>query len=139
MLVGGIVVGDGVDQLSRGHGALDRVEEADELLVPVLRHAAAQYGAVPDIERGEQGGDVVALVIMGHGAAFAGFEWEPGLGAIERLDLRLLVDGQHHGVHRRIHVEADDVRVCRKVCVWGGTMLLKEPSHAATQTACHPG
>jgi hypothetical protein len=30
-------------------------------------------------------------------------------------------------------------RIYREFCVWGGTMLLKEPSHAATQTACHPG
>ena len=29
--------------------------------------------------------------------------------------------------------------VYRKFCVWGLTMLLKEPSYAATQTACHPG
>jgi hypothetical protein len=29
--------------------------------------------------------------------------------------------------------------IYREFCVWGGTMLLKEPSHAATQTACHPG
>jgi hypothetical protein len=30
-------------------------------------------------------------------------------------------------------------RIYREFCVWGGTMLLKEPSHAAPQTACHPG
>jgi Winged helix-turn helix len=30
-------------------------------------------------------------------------------------------------------------RIYREFRVWGGTMLLKEPSHAATQTACHPG
>jgi hypothetical protein len=29
--------------------------------------------------------------------------------------------------------------IYREFRVWGGTMLLKEPSHAATQTACHPG
>jgi hypothetical protein len=33
MLVGGIVVEDGVDHLARRHLALDRVQEADELLV----------------------------------------------------------------------------------------------------------
>jgi hypothetical protein len=32
-----------------------------------------------------------------------------------------------------------DARIYREFCVWGGTMLLKEPSHAATQTTCHPG
>jgi transposase len=28
---------------------------------------------------------------------------------------------------------------CRKFRVWGRTMLLKEPSYAATQDACDPG
>ena len=36
-------------------------------------------------------------------------------------------------------VETDFPGIYREFCVWGGTMLLKEPSHAATQTACHPG
>jgi hypothetical protein len=27
----------------------------------------------------------------------------------------------------------------RNFRVWGRTMLLKEPSYAATQTTCHPG
>jgi hypothetical protein len=45
-----------LDQLASRDSALDGVEETDELLLPVLGHAAAQHGAVPDIERGEQGG-----------------------------------------------------------------------------------
>jgi len=36
-------------------------------------------------------------------------ERQAGLGTVERLDLALLVDGQHDGVGRRIDVEADDV------------------------------
>ena len=35
VLVGGVVVEDDVDHLAGRHRALDRVEEADELLVPV--------------------------------------------------------------------------------------------------------
>jgi hypothetical protein len=31
------------------------------------------------------------------------------------------------------------MRDCRNFRVWGRTMLLKEPSYAATQTACDPG
>ena len=41
LLVGAIVVEDHVDHLAGRHGALDRVEEADELLMPVALHAAA--------------------------------------------------------------------------------------------------
>ncbi len=32
-----------------------------------------------------------------------------GMGAVERLDLALLVDRQHDGVGRRVHGEADTV------------------------------
>ncbi len=52
-----------------------------------LLHAAADHGAVEDVEGGEQGGGAVALVVVGHGAAFAGLHRQAGLGAVERLDL----------------------------------------------------
>lgn len=39
----------------------------------------------------------------------AGRELEPGIGAIQRLDRGLLIDAEHHGMLRRLEVEADDV------------------------------
>ena len=96
-------------ELAGGDLALDGVEEADELLMGVLLHAATEHHAVEDVEGGEQGGRAVALVIVGHGSALAGFERQARLGAVEGLDLGLLVDGQHDGVGWRVHVEADDV------------------------------
>ena len=66
VLVGGVVVEDGVDQLAGRHGALDGVEEADELLVPVPRHALADDAAVDHVQRREQGRRAVAdVVVMG--------------------------------------------------------------------------
>src|SRR5216684_4616716 len=109
MLVGGVVVGDGMDDFAGPDSALDGVEELDELLVGVARHAAADHGAVEDVEGGEQGGGAVALVVVGHGAAFAGLHGQAGLGAVERLDLRFLVDRDDDGVDRRVPVEADDI------------------------------
>ena len=53
MLVSGIVIGNGVDQLAGWHGGLDGVEEADELLMPVTLHAAAHHRAVQHVEGGE--------------------------------------------------------------------------------------
>ena len=105
----GVVVEDGVDRRARRHPAFDGVEEADELLMAVLEHAAPDDGAVEDVEGGEQGGNAVALGIVGHGAAFAGLEREARLGAIEGLDLALFVHREHHGVGRRVHVQADNV------------------------------
>ena len=43
MLVGGVVVDDRMDQLAGRHLALDGIEEADELLVPVSLHAATDH------------------------------------------------------------------------------------------------
>ena len=75
----------------------------------MLGHAAAEHRAVANIEGGEHGGDAVAFVIVGHGPAFARLERQPRLDAVERLDLPFFVYGQHHGLHRGIDVEPDDV------------------------------
>ena len=96
VLVRGVVVEDRVDHLAGRHRALDGVEELDELLMPVVRHAAADDLAVEHVEGGEQRRRAVALVIVGHRAALAGLQRQAGLGAVERLDLALLVDRQHH-------------------------------------------
>ena len=78
MFVRGVVVGNGVDQLACGHGALDSVEEADELLMAMLGHATAEHRAIANIEGGGQGCHTVALIIVGHCAAFARLERQPG-------------------------------------------------------------
>lgn len=41
VLVSGVIVEDGMDHLSGGHGSLDGSDEADELLMAVSGHAAA--------------------------------------------------------------------------------------------------
>jgi hypothetical protein len=75
VLVGSVVVQNDVDDLARWDLALHGVEEFDELLMTVALHAAAEHGSV---ERGEQRGGSVALVIVGHGRAFPGFNGRPG-------------------------------------------------------------
>lgn len=61
MLVGGVVVDDGVDHLADRHDALDGVEELDELLVGVLGQAAPHHGAIQGVQRGKQRGGSVRL------------------------------------------------------------------------------
>ena len=109
LFVGGVVVDDGVDDFADRYGALDGVEEADELLMAMPAHAAPNHGPVENVERGEQRRRSVALVIVGHRPAFAGLDRQARLGAVERLDLALLVDGDDDGVLGRVHVKADDV------------------------------
>ena len=50
-------------------------------------HALADHRAVEHVERGEQGGGAVALIVVGHGAGAALLHRQAGLRAVERLDL----------------------------------------------------
>ena len=61
LLVGAVVVEHDVDQLAGGHGALEGIEEADELLMAMARHALPDDRAVEHVERREQRGRAVAL------------------------------------------------------------------------------
>ncbi len=77
--------------------------------MPVPLHAAANPRAVQYVERRKQRRRAMPYIVVGHGGAAAGFERQTQLRAIERLDLALLVDGQHHGLSRRREIEAHHV------------------------------
>jgi hypothetical protein len=109
VLVGGVIVDDGMDDLSGRDLDLDGVQEADELLMPVALHATADDRSVQDVERGEQGGRAVPLIVVGHGSGPALLHRQTRLGAVQGLDLGLLVHRQDNGVGRRIDIEPDDV------------------------------
>jgi len=109
MFVGGVVVHDGVDGLAGGNLALHRIEKADELLMAMTLHIAAHHGSVEDVHGRKQRCRSVPLVIVDHRSGAALLRRQPGLGSVEDLDLALFVDGQNHGVRRRIDVEADHI------------------------------
>src|SRR4051794_26915569 len=92
VLVAGVVVEHDVDDLTSRDVAFEAVEEPQELLVPVALHALAGHRAVQDIERGEQGGGAVADVVVGERAGPTPLHRQSRLGAIQRLNLALLVD-----------------------------------------------
>ena len=106
MLVGGIVVEDDVDGLLRRNSFLNGVEEADELLVTMALHAPADHLAFQHVEGGEQRSGAVTLIVMGHGAGAALLHRKARLGAVQRLDLALFIDGKNYGVGRRVDIEA---------------------------------
>ena len=64
MLVGGVVVDNGMDQLAGRHLRLDGVEEADELLMAMALHVAADDRAVEHVERGEQRRGAIPFVVV---------------------------------------------------------------------------
>jgi len=105
-----------------GHMLFDGVEEAAEFLRPVARHAFADDGSGLYVEGGKQRGRPVPLVVMGVPFDLPGSHREQRLGAIQRLDLRFLIDAEHQRVVWRVEIEADDVahlvneeRICRQL------------------------
>ena len=75
----------------------------------VALHAAADDLAFQHVERGEQAGGAMPLIVVGHRPAAALLHRQAGLGAVERLDLRFLIDRQHQAVGRRIEIQPDHV------------------------------
>ena len=61
----GVVVDDAVDVELAGHGVVNVAQEAQELLMSVPRLAAGDDFAAKHVERGEQGGRPMALVVVG--------------------------------------------------------------------------
>ena len=114
VFVGGIVVDDGMDHFSRRNLRLDRIEEADELLMAVTLHVAADDSAVEDVESREQRGGAVAFVVVRHRPSAARLHRQPRLGAVERLDLALLIDRQNDRMGGRIDVETNNVLELRR-------------------------
>src|SRR5437588_10819284 len=88
MCVRAVIVENHVHDLADWDLGLDGIQELDELLMPVTLHAASDHLAVEHVERGEQRGGAVPLVIMGHRPQASGFVGNAGLG---RSGGRLLV------------------------------------------------
>src|SRR5258708_25865697 len=95
--------------------------------MPVALHAAADDLAFEYVESGEEGGGAIADIVVRHGAVAPLLDRQPRLCAIEGLDLALLIDREHHGMGRRIDIEAADLpELVGKGLVVGQL----EPAHA---------
>ena len=66
---------------------LDRIEEADELLVAMALHVAADDSAIEGVKGCEQRGGAVTFVVVRHRSGAARLHRQPRLGPVERLDL----------------------------------------------------
>ena len=119
-LMGCIVVDDQM-QVEIGRGLMiDQFEKAQELSMPMARQASSNDCAIQHIQRREQGGGAVSLVVVGHGAGAPLLHGQAGLGAVEGLDLALFVNAENQRLVRRTEIEPDyvlyfggEVRVAR--------------------------
>src|SRR6476620_3935066 len=87
-----------------------------------------------------RGRGAMALVVVRHGAEPALLQRQARLGAIESLDLALLVERKHDGVGRRIDIEpdhvaqfVDEVRIVRELelPIDNGAAEARAPSRCA--------
>lgn len=109
MLVGSIIVHDQMQTQFGRRLAVDPLEEPDEFLVPVPRHAVADHFPIEHAQGCEQGGRAIALVVVRHCPTPAFLQRKARLGAIEGLDLAFLVDAQDQGLVRGIEVEPNHI------------------------------
>ena len=99
--MGSIVIHDGMDRFTGRDGAFDFVEEADEFLMSVALHILPQDCSVEHIKGGKQCRRPVAFIVVGHRGRALFLYRQAGLGAVEGLDLTLLIDREHYGMGRR--------------------------------------
>ncbi len=136
MLMGGVVIGDGVDDLASRNGSLDGVEELDELLMGMFGHTAPDDGTIEDVQCGEEGCGAMSFIVVGHCSAFSRLERQAGLRSVERLDLAFFVNGDNNRMRGRVHIKTDDVLDLRSEGRIVG--LLEGPQTMRLETAGPP-
>lgn len=67
--------------------------------MPVARHVASDDGAIQHIQSGNERSGAVAFVVVRHGPKPALLQRQAGFGAVERLDLALLINRENYGKH----------------------------------------
>jgi len=92
-----------------GHGGVDQVEEAAELLGTLPGRHFRDHLAGSDVERGVEVGGAVAEVVVRLPRRHPRQQRQHRRRTVERLDLRLLVDAEHRRRLGRVEVERDDV------------------------------
>ena len=108
-LWGGVVVENHVDVEFGSHAALDLAEEPQKLLMPVARQALVDDLPGGYVEGSKECRRAVTFVVMGHGSSAPLLEGKTWLGAVEGLDLALLVESEDNGPLRGIDVETHHV------------------------------
>src|SRR5438270_12167986 len=79
MLMRSVIVEDHMNDPADRDLGLDRVQKADEFLVPVTLHAAPNDLTVEHVEGGEQGCGAVSFIVIRHRAGAASLQRQSGL------------------------------------------------------------
>jgi len=76
---------------------VDQLQETNELLMAMPRHAIANDGAIEHVQCSEQSRRAIAFVVVRLAGRNSRPEWQERLSAVEGLDLTFLVDAEHQG------------------------------------------
>ena len=109
MRMGAVIIQDQMESQLGRRFSIQFAQETEKFLVPMPRHAFAQHGSLQDVQGRKRGRGIVALVVMRQRAASPLLHRQAGLGAVQGLDLTLLVHAQHQSPVGRIQVQAHDV------------------------------
>ncbi len=88
---------------------IDLPKESQELDVAIAREAMAADLAGGHVQGGKKSRGAMPHVIVGPGAAATWLEGQPRLRTIQCLNLAFLVDAKHHGILRRIEINAHHI------------------------------
>jgi len=110
MLVGAVVVGDQMDRKPERHIALEVIKKGAKFLVPMARLALGDDRTVEHVERREQRGRAMPIVVVGHAVDVAQPHRQHRLSTLQSLNLALLIHAPHQCLVRGIEVKARHVR-----------------------------
>jgi len=103
-LVAGGVVEHEVHVELGGDIAVDRLEELQELDRAVALVQRADHLPAPEVQSGVQAGGAVPLIIVRRSLGRAGKHRQRRCGAVQCLDLALLIHAHHHSALGRVQV-----------------------------------
>jgi len=109
MLVGGVIIDHQVDIQLGGDTGLQAAQERQELLMAMAGLAFGKDGTRSNVECCKERRGAMADVVMGDALDIAQAHGQHRLGAIQGLNLALLIHTKYQGVVGRIQVKANDV------------------------------
>ena len=107
--VSAIVIEDQVQGLFGRKLGVEPLEKLQELLMSVPGITLADHPTFDDLQGGKQRRGAVSMVVVRVRATTPEFERQTGLGAIQSLNLTLLIDAQHDRVLRGRQVDPDHI------------------------------
>ena len=93
-----------IDVERRGHVGVDVAQEGEGFLVAVTALALCQHPASGHVQGGEQARGAVAHGIVRHPLDVAQPHGQQWRGALQRLDLTILIHAPHDGMIGRVEV-----------------------------------